>query len=852
MITFDRVNKKKSKVLLLLSVLFLIYGTSSAAGFVRTNSTFNSIGFYIDSVNLKYSNRVSVSAEFMGSDNVVRKCLPVEIIDRSGLKMAVGTLVLLKENSTYTVSIKVYDSTTSTTDLITKTIKTLPEITFLGTKDTLWVSALGSGSVYSKNNPGNIEQLFKTDHGKIKCGTTVLCKEGNYFVGDLSYNINFTSRPCADKSQPIYIVGENDNVVFNGEDTAKSKWSNWSVYDASNHIYKITVNAEDDYSTELLMDGHRLFPYACIYTVAYGIPIPTTKYYFESLNDQLFGSGFYHVKNVFYVKLANNENPSSHVFTVSKRTGFLSIYNQSLPLNQKFVFRNLKFNNYSKPNLQYDIFNNVSYEGAAVALAFNNVSDVVLDNLGFEFNTMSVAFNGIHNNILIQNCKVKDETGTWKHGQFKNTALTRTGDLGSLFNSNDQGRFGRILEYSAIWFEVGASASANIVLRNCVIDGPVNGIGGRTNRSFPNFDIDVYNNTFKNCYDALDGIGDEINVRIWQNTFDNNPVNMSFIEAPEGPVYVFRNVFKNICDRNNIVNKTNSFNPELYVNHSICNEKLETKTWGTLLKLNSGTAGTPNPQLTINLFHNTIVSKDTLGYNFFISGNENWKKIRSINNAYTSKFTNFVFSNINQMSDYAFYSSSDNFYSEKNNIAKVEPIHVSNCLLAALPDSLYACLKRTTTNNNTNLLWVKSKSSNPNFVDLTKENYALTNQSNLIDGGELVPNISDLSGVNYLGNKPDIGAFESGISKVKRNAESFNTIEIFPNPASAKVLVKCNSDISNVQLLSIDGKLLYQFEIKNKLGNTCECDLSNFKSGIYLLKVSNGNGIQTKKLLIQD
>jgi len=76
-----------------------------------------------------------------------------------------------------------------------------------------------------------------------------------------------------------------------------------------------------------------------------------------------------------------------------------------------------------------------------------------------------------------------------------------------------------------------------------------------------------------------------------------------------------------------------------------------------------------------------------------------------------------------------------------------------------------------------------------------------------------------------------------------------NNISVYPNPATEKMTIDC-SDMQNLSLFiyNIFGELLLQRELTK---NKNEFDISAFSNGVYVIKVSNGDKIVTKKLLIE-
>ena len=75
-----------------------------------------------------------------------------------------------------------------------------------------------------------------------------------------------------------------------------------------------------------------------------------------------------------------------------------------------------------------------------------------------------------------------------------------------------------------------------------------------------------------------------------------------------------------------------------------------------------------------------------------------------------------------------------------------------------------------------------------------------------------------------------------------------NQLEIYPNPAKDYILVEYAGKSSEIFIYNLQGELVKKLEItseKNKV------NVSSFKSGIYVLKLTNENGIYQRKLIIE-
>ncbi|MEA3494696.1 MAG: T9SS type A sorting domain-containing protein [Bacteroidota bacterium] len=85
-------------------------------------------------------------------------------------------------------------------------------------------------------------------------------------------------------------------------------------------------------------------------------------------------------------------------------------------------------------------------------------------------------------------------------------------------------------------------------------------------------------------------------------------------------------------------------------------------------------------------------------------------------------------------------------------------------------------------------------------------------------------------------------------SSIKNNNDS-ELISVSPNPSTGLFSVNFGkSKIDKIQITTVDGKLIYQKLIKE---NTCTINLSDYKTGIYLLNVFTKGQIIRKSLLVR-
>ena len=830
----------------------LVFLTKLPAQVLKMTATTNSIGYYLEDLST-LSAQFSVQVKFSKKGENARAALAPSLLVIANQRVIAGSLLQLEAGAEYEVNLQVVDSFPSLkTFSFSQSIRTEALWEPKSSSDTLWVAHSGSGNLYTRTQPGSIQVLFKSQSQLLKCGTIVLCKAGTYYLGEMNWNLSNAQLSCNTSGQSITIQGEQGAaVIFDGADSSfQARYPTWKLVDTSNKIYQTFLPTACSYSNLVLyQDSIRLFPYACIYPAQFFL---NGKWFYESLSNaaNYFGSGYYREGNNFYIKLANGEKPNGKPLTVSKYSSFLNLYNYSTPkLNQSnVVFRNLSIRNYGKSNIVLDFFGNVTAEYDANALYFRDISNVVIDNCHFVYNTQSVTFDGKTDRTLVQNCSFKDQTGKWMHGQFKNTSLSKTGDINFIDN---KGKWGRSLEKAAIFFEMPPNtANSAAIVRNNVIDGFVSGIAGRQRESSPFYDIDIHDNTIRNTYDAIDIVGNAVNYRVWNNSIELSPVIFSMIPFTDnavpygnlGPAYFFRNKVRSIVQRKNLTNLPTHINPELYVNYNGCEGGVRPSTWGLLLKMETGTMPAFKRQ-DIFFLHNTVLAQDSLAFDLHL-GKPTWRSLTSINNLYYSKFNCLNFDGVLDVKPYHFVSQTDNYYTEGNRVGSVNGMHgnLNTCFPFADLVDLEAKLKQLTGESDTNNLRIRSFQFEPklNFVNLN-----LDKASPLINRGTIVPNISDLPNSNYYGSFPDIGAVESTTSIANDDRVAAAGFVLFPNPTTGRLQIVPDQVFdfpADILVYNTLGACVYAN--KQLQDAPYLVDGSALPAGVYTLVLRNASGQQ--------
>ena len=89
-----------------------------------------------------------------------------------------------------------------------------------------------------------------------------------------------------------------------------------------------------------------------------------------------------------------------------------------------------------------------------------------------------------------------------------------------------------------------------------------------------------------------------------------------------------------------------------------------------------------------------------------------------------------------------------------------------------------------------------------------------------------------------------IGVYNSATASI--NANEFENFKMYPNPLNGNKLYFNVSDNVNIEIYSVLGKLIQSSKITE---SKKDMDVSNLATGIYLVKISNGNQFVTKKIM---
>lgn len=331
---------------------------------------------------------------------------------------------------------------------------------------------------------------------------------------------------------------------------------------------------------------------------------------------------------------------------------------------------------------------------------------------------------------------------------------------GTIYDFN---RIGESAESSGVWSTGGAH---QVVIRYNTIDGYFNGVGAY-NQGFDRYA--TYNNDIND--NKIMHIGDDsfepeqnaINWRIWNNRDESAYTFLSTGPVNYGPIYVFRNEGFNIgtpagdnyTPAGNYFKFSLSSNPpaKLYiVNNTFWSNKVGVDGSGQYA------GGATEPERFY--MRNNIVR--TSRYAF--------QPKQAINDKWNEDYNHFTTTDTTRGLSYGGNKYSTNV-------------------------GAYRTASGQGTNTNTLGDFITASIVDNNLVVPTLGNLALKSGSSFIDKGVIVPNISDICGVNFTGSAPDLGAKE-GISSASCPISSPSSTSA-PTPSPTAISTPAPSPIAS-------------------------------------------------------
>jgi hypothetical protein len=101
--------------------------------------------------------------------------------------------------------------------------------------------------------------------------------------------------------------------------------------------------------------------------------------------------------------------------------------------------------------------------------------------------------------------------------------------------------------------------------------------------------------------------------------------------------------------------------------------------------------------------------------------------------------------------------------------------------------------------------------------------------------------------LDYNTGRIENSAIDHLITNVSEQSVS-QSIAMYPNPARDMFFIEAKSNLQEVQLLNISGQLVSNQTVS---GNKTEINISDFKPGIYLVRLMSQDQVITRKLVIE-
>lgn len=785
----------KNKIALLsLFFLITIFISVNAQQIVLT-PTYHSMGVKV--TNISSADSCQVEYKKSNQSNWLLAYSP-DKVTISAVDQFRGSLFLLDENTKYDVRVTVYDGTNALElPVMQQTTMNVP--TFDQTSNVKWVSPNGAGNNYTQSNPGNINTLFTST--QLSCGTTVLLMDGIYAVKDgLSLNIN---NACTELSPIIIKAVPGANPIVEGGQIINSLWTQ---HNSIPHLYYTPIPPEAAHSNICVMGSKALYPYPSLIS-----DFVLGNYNLIDLN---FGyDGFVRDENTIWIKTLEGTNPNLETVTVSKSYRFLTVYG-----NNKSAFLKIKgitFKHFGKPLLNPPGSAQDAY--AATVFDLRNVHHIYIDSCNFEYNTNNIGFSNQCDNFTIQHCNFKHDVGKWSHAMIKKSHV-------NLFiNAATRGR---AVESPAIFMHLCKQG----IIRNNTFDGMNSGVESYFDTGF-NEEIDVYNNTFIDNFDAIECDGLWSNLRAWNNDIVRPMAGISAAPPLIGPRYFFRNTIHGMKGRMNEAD--DPFFTGCYpvgTNY---------RGQGIGIKTNSEYEGPIHPS-NLYFFNNTFHAEDTLGF-VFTSWKSEWGKAIFINNAYAHKvrhpFYYFDLGNKTKNGNFQISSLNENYFSYDNAAPIIVAKHVHgsyDCTNIFNVQSIQTTLRSIS--GSANIVIQNPSQHNPLFKSTGNSDFELDVNSPLIDAGAQIQGFYDFKGKN-----PDIGAKESNFPSSVGGNDAMRKIKIYPNPTSDWIQIEMPNEEDNVtiRIFNTMGQLLKTLHINDVKPKVIE--MNQYAEGVYFFEVNNKN-----------
>jgi len=702
-----------------------------------------------------------------------------------------GVILWCYESTKYIVKIVIRDPTTPELDgeELQGSVETRNTI-FKEPNKYLYVSPNGSGNEFTQQNPGEILNALSQRNS----GEGIYLLEGEYFMG------NWVISEQADAENSLIIRGEDKkNVILNG---AQTNSLNWKQVGQDSTLYVTTTQEVNP--NLVLVNGERAYPFRTLdeltnNKINIGIktdltvvsfPANITGFFRNPSTNPLCNERWQYPKTL-YLKLKSGLSFDPEAITISAERFGIRLENSAY----------VKISNIS--------FKNYGLSPVGGALSIDDSHNILIENCAFGVNDVGIILKDSSTNISIVKSTFYDSMFHWSAWKMKMT-YDQVWPYTCMFPS-----LSRMLERGGLIYAHGFNGRGIVLSHNEFRDFAQAGHGcpPSVNTNYhKSYDIDISNNVFKRCFeDGLEVDADARSIRIWGNTFEQINAPISLAVAQNGPVYILRNVFRNL--------KSDTF--------TIHPDQGLLVAPGHTFKTNYGS---PEHSGVIHFYHNTIdAGEGHIPVDLISPGN--WHKYIIKNNIFT---TGGQYLLKYHTSEYLDLDMNHNVWYDWN---ENPSFSVDTSYQDAIPKTIDNTLKTLR-----GFGWsLNDTIGNPWFENRELGDYQIHGSGPAFDRGIVITGIND----RFENPFPDIGAFEyywgSSQKDIVRNSI------FYPNPSSGKICWKTKpvKELQNVTIFDVQGRIVY----KESTLNNC-IEMASIK-GMCVIQIVRGEQIERGKVFLE-
>lgn len=108
--------------------------------------------------------------------------------------------------------------------------------------------------------------------------------------------------------------------------------------------------------------------------------------------------------------------------------------------------------------------------------------------------------------------------------------------------------------------------------------------------------------------------------------------------------------------------------------------------------------------------------------------------------------------------------------------------------------------------------------------------------------------------VNRLANIPFTLTLNRGVMTSIEETDFSKSISLYPNPAAFTAKLQVNAlgeKLLSITIVNAVGQEMKKMQVSSSISNGIELDLANLNEGLYFVRISDGNEMAIKRLMIQ-